>query len=56
MFNLLFWLFVLILALSYFGISLEAIVASPAGRANFGYVLYLLSQLWQLLITHIRAL
>lgn len=46
MFNALLWFFILILGLSAFGISLEAIVNSPAGQANFGYLLYLLSEIW----------
>ena len=52
MFNLLFWLFVLFLSLSYFGISIEQIIKSPAGQANFAYALSLLSLLWQWLIAH----
>src|SRR3989338_2526235 len=47
MLRLIFWLFVLLLALSFFGISLQAIINSPAGQANFNYVLNLLSQVWQ---------
>ena len=41
-----FWLLVLILALSFFGISIQAIVNSPAGQANFTYLFNLLSQAW----------
>lgn len=42
------WLFILFLALSFFGISIQAIVNSPAGQANLLYLLDLLSQayLW----------
>jgi len=47
MFKLIFWLFVLILALSFFGISLQAIMTSPAGQENFGYVLNLIGQGFQ---------
>ena len=38
MFRLIFWLFVLFLALSYFGISMEQIINSPAGQQNLAYV------------------
>jgi len=47
MFRTIFWIFVLLLALSFFGISIQAIINSPAGQANFTYVLSLLSQAWQ---------
>jgi len=42
-----FWALVLILALSFFGISIQAIVNSPAGQANFVYIHSVLSALWQ---------
>lgn len=45
-----FWLLILVLALSFFGISIQAIVNSPAGQANFGYLYNLLSQIWQWLV------
>lgn len=46
--KLAFWLAVLFLALSFFGISIQAIVASPAGQANLHYLLDLFSRayLW----------
>ncbi|MFA6503125.1 MAG: hypothetical protein WCT45_02625 [Candidatus Paceibacterota bacterium] len=46
MIRTIFWALVFLLALSFFGISLQAIVNSPAGQANFAYVSNLLSQLW----------
>lgn len=42
MLRLAFWVFVLFLALSFFGISVQAIVNSPAGQQNFGYLAYLI--------------
>ncbi len=51
MFKLIFWIFVLILALSFFGISLQAIITSPAGQANFGYIFNLLGQFWNWLVS-----
>ncbi|MFA6278905.1 MAG: hypothetical protein WCS97_02435 [Candidatus Paceibacterota bacterium] len=50
MFRLVFWIFVLVLALSFFGISIQAIVSSPAGQANISYVFNLLDQLWQWIV------
>lgn len=38
MIRLAFWLLVLFLALSYFNISLEAIINSPAGQHNLHYL------------------
>lgn len=50
MLKTIFWTLVLILALSFFGISIQAIVNSPAGQENFAYVGSLLSQGWQWII------
>jgi len=44
--KLIFWIFVLVLAFSFFGISIQAIVNSPAGQANFAYLSQLFSQFW----------
>jgi len=50
MLRLLFWALVLLLALSFFGISLQAIISSPAGQENFGYVYHLALQVWHWLL------
>ncbi len=50
MFRTAFWVFVLVLALSFFGISLRAIITSPAGQENFHYVYELLVQFWHTLV------
>jgi hypothetical protein len=50
MFRLIFWVLVLILALSFFGISLQAIIESPAGQANIHYVVTLATSLWQWIV------
>ncbi len=42
MFRLAFWVFILFLALSFFGISVQAIINSPAGQQNFAYLAYLI--------------
>ncbi len=41
------WVFVLLLALSFFGISIQTIVSSPTGQANFNYIYSILQQVWQ---------
>lgn len=53
MLKLIFWLFVLILALSFFGISIQTIVNSPAGQENIHYVGNLLSRIWEWIIQRI---
>ena len=45
--RLVFSVFVLFLALSFFGVSIQAVVNSPAGQANLAYLSNLLSQAWQ---------
>lgn len=47
-----FWIFVLVLALSFFGISIVAIINSPAGQENFGYLAFLIVSGWQWVATH----
>ena len=46
MIQTLFWMLVLVLALSFFGISLQAIVTSPAAQANFLFIYHLIVQGW----------
>jgi len=53
MFRLIFWIIILVLALSFFGISIQAIISSPAGQENIAYASHLLSQGWQWLVTAI---
>lgn len=38
MLKLIFWIVLVVLGLSFFGISLQSIVMSPAGQANFAYL------------------
>ena len=53
MLKLLFWLFVLFLALSYFGISIQSIVNSPAGQQNLAYLAYLVITGVHWLLNHV---
>ena len=55
MWNALLWFLIFIIGLSFFGISLEAIVNSPAGQANFAYLLFLLSEIWGFVIEYIQS-
>lgn len=54
MFKLIFWIFVLVLALSFFGISIQAIINSPAGQENFGFIINFFVQGWQWIVQHIQ--
>ncbi|MBU6490611.1 hypothetical protein KGQ25_00390 [Patescibacteria group bacterium] len=41
MLRIAFWIFILFLALSFFGISIQEIVNSPTGQENLHYLSYL---------------
>lgn len=56
MLHLIFWVFILVLGLSYFGISIQGILSSPAGQANIAYLSHLLSQFWLWLSPYIQPL
>lgn len=45
-----FWVFILLLALSFLGISVQSIIQSPAGQSNFGYAVHLISAGWDWLV------
>ncbi|TSA43877.1 hypothetical protein D4R49_01700 [bacterium] len=51
-----FWAIVLLLALSFFGISIQAIVNSPMAQSNIHYISGLLSQIWLWCTAWIRPL
>ncbi len=51
MLRIAFYVIVLVLALSFFGISIQSIVHSPAGQANFGYLGMVLATLWDFIVT-----
>ena len=51
-----FWFFVLFLALSFFGISIQSIVDSPAGQANIDYIVSLAILFWQWLVAFANTL
>lgn len=54
MLRLVFWIFILFLALSFFGISIQAVVNSPTGQANLAYLLYLANEAWLFATAWIR--
>ena len=56
MFHLLFWIVVGVLALSFFGISLQSIIESPSGQENFGYVWHLLKEAWSMFIAYLNQI
>lgn len=54
--RLAFWICILFLAFSFFGISIQAIVNSPAGQENLHYLLGLFNQLWLWATEWIRSM
>ncbi len=46
---------ILVLALSYFGISIRHIVESPSGQDNFGYLTMIISDGWDILVAWITG-
>lgn len=56
MIKTIFWAFVLLLALSFFGISIRSIIMSPAGQENFGFVAYWLAYVWHWLYGYAEGL
>ncbi len=49
MLKLIFWIIVLVLALSFFGISLRSIFESSAGQQNFGFLWQLIQSGWDMI-------
>ena len=56
MIRVIFWAIVGLLALSFFGISIQSIIDSPAGQANFTYVFGLLIDLWDWVVANTQAI
>lgn len=48
-------LIILVLALSYFGISIRSVAESPAGTDNFAYLTNILSAGWSILVAWISG-
>lgn len=56
MIRLAFWLVILFLALSYFNISLEAVINSPAGQHNLQYISQLFHDVIQWVVTYFQTI
>ncbi len=50
MFRVIFWFFVLFLALSFLGISIREIIQSPTGQENLAYLAFLVISAWHWLV------
>jgi hypothetical protein len=50
MLRLIFWIILIILVLSFFGISLQSLFASPTTHANFGFAGQLVLNGWNLIV------
>ena len=53
MLRLIFYAVVALLALSFFGITIQSIINSPAGQANFGYVGELIESGWDFIVSYL---
>lgn len=53
MFRIIFWTVIVVLLLSFFGISIQSIVNSPVGQANFAFVGGLLADIYHLIVNSI---
>ena len=51
MVRLIIWIIIGLLALSFFGVSLRALVESPTSQDNFGYLFSLLREGWDYIVT-----
>jgi hypothetical protein len=54
--KLIFWIVVLVLVLSFFGISLRTLAASPTTQSNFGFVWQLVLNGWNLIVASFQNL
>ncbi len=54
MLHIAFLLGIVVLALSFFGISIQAIVTSPAGQENIAYVMHLAGIAWDWIVVQIQ--
>lgn len=56
MVRIIFYTLIVILLLSFFGISIQHVVESSTGQANFGYVGDLLEQGWNYLVAFVNGM
>lgn len=56
MIRILFFALVVILLLSFFGVSIESVVHSPTGQSNFSYVGDLLQQGWDYIAAFLNGI
>ncbi len=54
MLRLIFYAVVALLALSFFGITIQSIIDSPAGQANFDYVGDLIESGWDFIVSYLE--
>jgi hypothetical protein len=55
MLKLVLYIIILLLVLSFFGVSLQHVIESPAAQANFTYIGQLLVEGWNLIIAQLSA-
>jgi len=54
MLKLILYVIILLLVLSFFGVSLQHLVEAPATQSNFGYVEQLLADGWHLIVAQLE--
>jgi hypothetical protein len=50
------WVVILVLVLSFFGVSLRSLVNAPQTHDNFSYLVDLLRNGWQLLVNWVQSI
>ncbi len=51
MLKVIFWILVGVIALSFFGISLQSVISSPTGQENFAYLWYLIKLMYMWVVS-----
>jgi hypothetical protein len=56
MLKIIFWTIVIVLFLSFFGISIQNIATSPIGQQNFGFVWQIVLEVWNFFVGIFNAI
>lgn len=56
MFRLIFWLLVVFLILSFFGVSFQSVISSPTGQANIAFLTNAAGNIWHWMMTYASEL
>ncbi|MBA3789057.1 hypothetical protein H0X32_01520 [Patescibacteria group bacterium] len=56
MLKIIFWTIIIVLFLSFFGISIQSLFHAPLTQANFGFVWQIVLAVWNFIVSIIQAL